>query len=83
MKTQQRYLRIIVDDGGCSGFQYSFKMVAPSEFDSTKDYLFSDTVEEQVVCIIIDSITMDFINGSTVDFKQEMIRSSFEIKDNP
>jgi len=31
----------------------------------------------------MDEITLDMINGSTIDFKEEMIRSAFEVVDNP
>ena len=70
---------MIVEDGGCSGFQYAFKLIETAEVNPEEDYLFK-AGEQQVVA---DSITMDFINGSTVDYKEEMIRSSFEISHNP
>ena len=78
-KDHLHYLRVLVDDGGCSGFQYNFKMIDDTELESESDYLFTSNN----ISVIVDSITMDFINKSTVDYKQEMIRSSFEINSNP
>ena len=33
--------------------------------------------------VIVDEVTMDFINGSTIDFKSEMIKQGFEVIANP
>ena len=39
--------------------------------------------EKEGVQILVDEITMDFINGSIIDYKTEMIRQSFEVALNP
>jgi iron-sulfur cluster assembly accessory protein len=70
-------LRIGVDSGGCSGFQYEFKM--------DDDDLQSD---DKVVCmdgseIVVDMVSWGFIEGSTVDYEQVMMHSAFTITDNP
>jgi len=33
--------------------------------------------------VLMDDITLDMIKGSTIDYKEEMIRSAFEVVDNP
>ena len=71
-------LRIYVDSGGCSGFQYNFEMT--DEVVAENDYIF---VSECGTRFIVDDITLDMINQSTVDYKIEMIRSSFEVHANP
>lgn len=73
---QYKYLKIVVDAGGCSGFEYNFKIEANKDEDDlefTKDEL----------TILLDEITLSMIHGSTIDYKEEMIRSSFEIVANP
>ena len=65
-------LRITVEGGGCSGFQYILEL---TEEVKDKDLTFEDS-------IITDDISMPFLNGSTVKFKDDLIGSEFVI-DNP
>ena len=66
-------LRIFVDSGGCSGFQYEFKMDDDQQSDDT--LIGSE--------IVVDELSLGFIKGSTIDYKQEMIQSAFVIANNP
>ena len=63
-----KYFRISVKGGGCSGFKYNFTFDDKIEKD---DQIFNKT--------IIDKASLDIINGSIVDYKQEMVGSSFVI----
>ena len=63
------YFRISVQGGGCSGFKYNFSFDGKIEKD---DIIFNKT--------IIDKNSLEIINGSIVDYKKEMIGSSFVIK---
>tara|TARA_B100000700_G_C14450771_1_gene581507 strand:- start:11 stop:352 length:342 start_codon:yes stop_codon:yes gene_type:complete len=63
-----KYFRITVQGGGCSGFKYKFS------FDSKKDK--DDLIFENV---IIDTSSLKVIEGSTIDYKNEMIGNSFVI----
>tara|TARA_B110000902_G_C13752579_1_gene377354 strand:- start:180 stop:497 length:318 start_codon:yes stop_codon:yes gene_type:complete len=63
------YFRISVQGGGCSGFKYNFSFDEKIEKD---DIIFNKTV--------IDNSSLKIINGSIVDYKKEMIGSSFVIK---
>lgn len=78
-------LRVTVDGGGCSGFQYGFDLEDweskpnASDIKSSEDNLF----EEDGVCVIVDDISLAFIEGSKVDYKRELISSSFQVSNNP
>ena len=63
------YFRISVEGGGCSGFKYNFSFDKKIEID---DILFDLT--------IIDKNSLEIINGSVVNYKKEMIGSSFTIE---
>ena len=68
---KNKFFRITVQGGGCSGFKYNFGFDSKSNDD---DIVFGKTV--------IDKSSLDIISGSVVDFKKEMIGESFVI-DNP
>jgi len=63
------YFRISVQGGGWSGFKYNFSFDGKIE---ENDKVFNKTV--------IDNSSLEIINGSVVDYKKEMIGSSFVIK---
>ena len=68
---KNKFFRITVQGGGCSGFKYNFGFDSKSSED---DVIFGKA--------IIDKSSLDIISGSVVDFKKEMIGESFVI-DNP
>ena len=63
------YFRISVQGGGCSGFKYIFSFDDKIESD---DIIFNKA--------IIDKNSLEIINGSVVNYKKEMIGSSFTIE---
>ena len=66
-------LRISVLSGGCSGFQYNY------DFDPNKnndDIIF----EKNGIEVLIDELSLGFIEGSQLDFLENLGGSSFEIK---
>ena len=72
-------LRISVDSGGCSGFQYNYEMINPDNINKDDDIkLIKDNI-----MIIIDKISLQLIDGSTLEYENDLIRSSFIIKNNP
>ncbi|XP_037550471.1 iron-sulfur cluster assembly 2 homolog, mitochondrial [Nematolebias whitei] len=70
------FLRIHVEGGGCSGFQYKFSVDRNKNED---DRVF----EEGGVGVIVDQDSLEFVKGATVDFSQELIRSTFQVLKNP
>lgn len=69
------WLRISVSGGGCSGFQYSFDITEKSEAD---DLILS----QDEARIAINSVALDFLKGSRIDFVDDLMGSSFRV-DNP
>lgn len=65
-------LRVAVDGGGCSGFQYSFTIVR----DVTEDDLI---VERDGATVLIDPVSIDYMRGSEIDFVDDLIGQSFKI----
>ena len=66
------YFRITVLGGGCAGFQYKF------DFDSNKnddDIL----IKTNKISVLIDKISLGLINGSKIDYVNELIGSSFKV----
>lgn len=68
-------LRTFVQGGGCSGFQYGFTF---DEEQSDDDFV----VNEGGVELLIDSMSAQYLQGATIDYKEELMGSSFSI-DNP
>eukprot|EP01037_Dinobryon_pediforme_P006563 gene6563-6632_t len=65
-------LRIAVNGGGCSGFQYAFEI--------TQEKLDDDlAVSRDGATILIDSVSLDYVRGSEVDFVDDLIGQSFKI----
>ncbi|SEO53369.1 Iron-sulfur cluster assembly accessory protein [Salinihabitans flavidus] len=67
-------LRVAVEGGGCSGFQYEIKLDAPSEDDLV--------LEGQGQKVVVDSVSLPFLASATIDFTEELIGARFVI-DNP
>ncbi|XP_020485664.1 iron-sulfur cluster assembly 2 homolog, mitochondrial [Labrus bergylta] len=70
------YLRIHVEGGGCSGFQYKFSIDGNKSED---DRVF----QQGGVGVIVDQDSLEFVKGATLDFTQELIRSAFLVLKNP
>ncbi|KAI7853917.1 hypothetical protein BDC45DRAFT_509341 [Circinella umbellata] len=69
-------LRILVDSGGCHGYQNKLEITDTVEEDDT-------VFEMDGVRVVVDSISLQFVRGSTVDFVEELIGSTFQVIDNP
>jgi len=67
-KPSGTFFRIAVKGGGCSGFKYEFTFDKNAEKDDSRHKN-----------IIIDKFSMEKLNGSEVDFAQELIGDSFKI----
>jgi iron-sulfur cluster insertion protein len=65
--------RVSVEGGGCSGFQYKFELVK----DSAPDDIL---IERDGARVAIDPVSADFVQGSEIDFVEELIGAQFKIK---
>jgi iron-sulfur cluster assembly accessory protein len=66
-------LRLTVEGGGCSGFQYRFDLTDAAEND--------DVVSEtDGVRLVVDPVSLDLVAGSTVDFVESLGGASFKVK---
>lgn len=72
------YLRVRVDGGGCSGFKYTFEYDA-SPIDAEEDVVF----ELNGSRVVVDTVSLDQVRGSTVDWIEDMSRAAFAITNNP
>src|SRR6056297_781333 len=66
-----RALRIAVEGGGCSGFQYDIRLDQPAEDD-----LILEGLGQKVV---VDSVSLPFLAGAIIDFTEELIGARFTI----
>ena len=67
-------LRVSVEGGGCSGFQYRYDLV--------RDQPAADDVvlSRNGATVLIDAISLDYMGGSEIDFVDDLIGQSFQIK---
>ncbi len=70
---RHRVFRIQIKGGGCSGFQYVFTFESASKPD---DLLFGDAGAQ----VAIDPISFGFLKGAQLNFVEDLIGSSFSIK---
>jgi iron-sulfur cluster assembly accessory protein len=65
-------LRVSVEGGGCSGFQYKFDLVSVSE---PQDLV----IERAGARVLIDEISLGYLAGSEIDFVDDLIGQSFKV----
>lgn len=66
-------LRLSVEGGGCSGFQYRFGLADAVEGDDVM-------VETDGVTLVVDSISLDLVRGSAVDFVDNLGGQAFKVE---
>ena len=65
-------LRLSVEGGGCSGFQYQFGLADAPEADDT-------VAETDGVKLLVDSVSLDLVAGSTVEFVESLGGAAFKV----
>src|SRR5437868_8856457 len=72
-QAENAFLRIAVSGGGCSGFQYGLSF---DDQQNEDDFLF----ERDGVSIIVDDVSLGLLNGAEVDFVEDLMGASFQIR---
>lgn len=65
-------LRLAVEGGGCSGFQYRFGLADAAEADDL-------VIETSDATLVVDPISLGLVAGSTVDFVESLGGSAFQV----
>ncbi|MBP1856712.1 iron-sulfur cluster insertion protein ErpA [Rhizobium herbae] len=69
----KKAMRVSVEGGGCSGFSYKFDLVG----DAGDDDL---VLEKGDAKVLIDSLSLVYMSGSEIDFVDNLLGQSFQIK---
>ncbi|WP_206378260.1 iron-sulfur cluster insertion protein ErpA [Sneathiella limimaris] len=73
MNADKKMLRVAVNGGGCSGFQYSFDLDDTQNPDDT-------VVENKGATLLVDSVSLLYLAGSEVDYVNDLIGAAFQIR---
>ncbi len=69
----KRALRVAVNGGGCSGFQYEFALDSGRNDDDL-------VIERDGATVVIDSVSLAYLGGSEIDFVDDLIGQAFKVK---
>ena len=76
---EKGWLRVAVEGGGCSGFQYNFELEEDGGELGEEDIL----VEKDGGRVVVDQTSLEYLQGSTLDYHKELIRAAFRVVGNP
>ena len=68
------YIRTFVQGGGCSGMSYGFTLDESKNEDDFEIPLIDSKT------LLVDAMSMQYLQGATIDYKEELMGSSFTIK---
>ena len=66
-------LRVAVEGGGCSGFQYQFELVDAADSDDLK-------IERDGASALVDIVSLALLSGSEIDFVDELAGAEFRVR---
>lgn len=73
---KQAFLRLSVSGGGCAGFSYHFDLIEDKDIDKEEDIIVSNDDAK----LVVDKISFEILEGSEIDYTQELIGSAFVVK---
>jgi iron-sulfur cluster assembly accessory protein len=68
-----KMLRVSVEGGGCSGFQYKFELIAAPDSDDL-------VIERAGARVVIDQMSVGYLGGAEIDFVDDLMGQAFKIK---
>ena len=71
-EAQGKRLRVFVQGGGCSGFEYGFSFDEQQEGDQV--------VSQGDIEVLVDTFSLPYLEGSVVDFSQSLMSSGFSVR---
>eukprot|EP00931_Biecheleriopsis_adriatica_P062247 TRINITY_DN37494_c0_g1_i1.p1 TRINITY_DN37494_c0_g1~~TRINITY_DN37494_c0_g1_i1.p1 ORF type:complete len:202 (+),score=45.74 TRINITY_DN37494_c0_g1_i1:68-607(+) len=77
-KKVKSVLRLTVNSGGCSGYSYEFRLEEGNIEPAADDIV----INQNGARLIVDELSMTFLEDCEIDYTQEMIRSSFQVVKN-
>ena len=69
---EAKALRVAVEGGGCSGFQYEITLDEPADDDMV--------LEGSGQKVVVDSVSLPFLTDAVIDFTEELIGARFTIE---
>ncbi|MDG1280412.1 MAG: iron-sulfur cluster assembly accessory protein [Pseudorhodobacter sp.] len=72
MTGEQKALRVAVDGGGCSGFQYNIQLDDPAADDIV--------LEKDGQKVLVDTVSLPFLSNAVIDFTEELIGARFVVE---
>jgi len=66
-------LRVMVDSGGCQGFEYKFDLVEAVNPDD-------EVFEKDGIAVVIDDISLPYMANSIINYKDDLIGAHFEVQ---
>ena len=63
-------LRVYIQGGGCSGFQYGFQFDEDQQEDDV-------AIEQQGIRVLVDMLSLQYLNGAEIDYKDDLMGSRF------
>lgn len=72
MTGEKKALRVAVDGGGCSGFQYNIQLDDPAADDII--------LEKDGQKVLVDTVSLPFLSNAVIDFTEELIGARFVVE---
>jgi len=66
-------LRVYVEGGGCSGFQYGFAFDEQVADDDTR-------IDSDGVTLVVDPLSVQYLDGAEVDFQDDLVGARFIVR---
>ena len=63
-------LRVYIQGGGCSGFQYGFQFDDDQQDDDI-------AIEQEGIKVLVDMLSLQYLNGAEIDYKDDLMGSRF------